>query len=138
MKRHVFGTFLIGATITWLVAYALTLAGFADLALVVAGFFGAVTVVATITDYLDLKQRQEYDEQAEHHPELILDNVEVIGADLDEVPQEILDFIENVIKNEDVVGMPVIKITKMETVHMIDRPQTLSQEELDEIDEKFS
>lgn len=136
MKRHVFGTFLLGATVAWLVSYAVHLAGYTDLAFLVGAFFGTLAIAATVVDYLELKQRQEYDDQIPPRPEIIGAGViTYVGTSEEELPDEVREIIERFVANHDAPAA-VVKVSKMETVHKVE-PQ-LTKEELDEIEEKFS
>lgn len=139
MKRHVFGTFLLGITISCLVTYAVYYAGFPDLAYLVAAFFGAVTGVATVTDYIEQKDRQKYDQLALPDPPKLetigTGQITYVGTSEDDIPDEVREIIEHFI-SENAPPAAVIKVTKMESAHKVE-PQ-LSKEELDEIEEKFS
>lgn len=130
MNRHVFGTFLLGATVTWLLAYAVHLAGFTTLSYLVAAFFGAVTGVATVTDYIEQRQRQDYD--AEH----VLPKVTVLNASDEEIPEEVRKIIES-FAAENGAPAAVIKVTKR-TIPVPAETSQLTPEELSEIEEKFS
>lgn len=147
MKRHVFGTFLLGATITWLLAYAVHLAGFTQASYLVAAFFGAVTSVATVTDYIEQRQRREYDEDIDFEPKMTAIHVgtaevgpdgtiEVVSGE--EIPPEIMDFIKNVIGGE-VLGSEHVHAARVRVHKIPEQHQpSLSEEELSEIEEKFS
>ena len=133
MKRQVFGTFLMGATVTWLLSYAVHLAGFTNLAYVVAAFFGAVTGVATVVDYIDERARRDYDREIE-----VTGNSKVafVGGE-DSIPPEIRKIIESFIAaHGDAVTGAVVKVTKVP--HQRGPEPVLTDEELDEIEEKFS
>ena len=144
MKRHVFGTFLLGATITWLAAYGIYIAGFENLAYLMAAFFGAVTGVATVTDYLEQKDRQKYDELvlpegpvAVHVGSFVAEDGEVREVHgLQDAPPEIRDAILGIIRTIENQGGEISEV-KVGPIPGQRKP-ALSSEELDEIEEKFS
>lgn len=128
--KHVVGTFLLGVAITAAFSAAMYMIVGAPFAYLVAAFFGACTLVATFSDYIEQTDREEYDRR--DPPDKIYVGAATISADGevmfvegDELPPGMKEFISRVLRD---IGEETIE----------QHGHTLSNEEIAEIEEKFS
>lgn len=128
--KHVVGTFLLGVAVTAVLSAAMFMAVGAPFAWLVAAFFGACTLVATWSDYIEQTDREEYDQFGPPGKvfvgvaEVSLDGeVELVSGD--ELPPGMKEFISRVLRD---IGQETIE----------QHGHSLTNEEIAEIEEKFS